>query len=67
MLTPGPVLLFLPPADLDVEISAASPVCLPACCHAFCHDDNWIKLLNCKSAPIECFPFAVFAVFAVFC
>ena len=33
---------FLLPVDQDIELSAPSPTlcCLPACCHASCHDDN---------------------------
>jgi hypothetical protein len=28
----------------DVDLSAVSPVlCLPMCCHTFCHDDNGLK------------------------
>jgi hypothetical protein len=33
--------LLLLPVDQDVEISVPSPTpCLPACCHASCHDDS---------------------------
>jgi hypothetical protein len=36
---------FLLTADQDVELSAPSPApCLPACCHASCHDDNGLSL-----------------------
>jgi hypothetical protein len=37
-------ILFLLPVDLDVEFAAPSPaLCLTACCHAFCHDDNGLN------------------------
>ena len=36
---------LLMPADQDVELSAPSPApCLPAHCHASCHDDNGLNL-----------------------
>jgi len=49
-------LSLLQPADQDVEISAPSPTsCLPAY-NVSCHDDNGLRLWNCKPAPIECLP-----------
>ena len=39
------VVLFLLPTDPDVELSVPPPaLCLPACCHASCHDDNGLNL-----------------------
>ena len=36
---------FWIPLDQDVEFSDPSPVpCLPAGCHASCHDDNGLNL-----------------------
>jgi hypothetical protein len=45
-LKPGLVAhcLFLPPVDLDIELSATSPeLCLPACHHASHLDDNGLN------------------------
>ena len=36
--------IFLLPVDQDVELSAPPAPRLPACCHAFCHDEmDWIS------------------------
>jgi hypothetical protein len=35
---------LLLPADQDVELSSFSSTCLPAGCHASCHDDNGLNL-----------------------
>jgi hypothetical protein len=45
MLKPGPVSLFLLPADPDVELSASSPaLCLSAYCNASHHEENRLSL-----------------------
>jgi hypothetical protein len=31
-------------SDQDVELSAPSAPCLSGCCHAFCYDDNGLKV-----------------------
>jgi hypothetical protein len=39
-----------------VTLSFFSWTMLPACCHAFCHDDNGLNIWNCKPCPMRCFP-----------
>jgi hypothetical protein len=50
----SPLLL---PVDQDIELWAPPAPRLPARCHAFCHDDNGLDLLNCKPGPVKCFSF----------
>jgi hypothetical protein len=42
--------------DEDVELSAPPAPCLPACCHASCHDNNELNLWTSKPEPIKCCP-----------
>lgn len=47
---------FLLPVDMDIELSAISPVsCLPLYRHATHHDENELNFWNCKQVPIQCF------------
>lgn len=39
---------------IRLQLSVTSPA-LSACCHATCHDDYGLSLLNYKPAPIKCF------------
>jgi hypothetical protein len=50
------IVLFLLPADQDVELSAPLAPCLPACFHAFQHDNNGLNPWNYKPAAVKCFP-----------
>lgn len=44
------------PVDLDVELSATSPVpSLPASCHTSSHHGGYGLNLNCKQALMKCF------------
>jgi hypothetical protein len=36
--------VFWLPSDQDAELSAPPALCLPAYCHASCHDDNGLNL-----------------------
>jgi hypothetical protein len=40
------------PSNQDAELLALPAPYLPGCCHAFCHDDNELNLLN----TIKCYP-----------
>jgi hypothetical protein len=49
---------LLLPDDQDAELSAPfTASCLPACCHASCHDNHGLNLSKCKPALIKCFPY----------
>ena len=51
-----PTALSLLPSAREGELSAPSPApCLPVCHHAPHHEENRLKLWNCKPAPIKCF------------
>ena len=49
-------ILFLLPADSDVELSATSPApCLPVCHHAFHHDNNELSLWTVRQPQLNFF------------
>ena len=53
---PSVALLFLLPADPDVELSAASPVpCLPTCHHGSHHDNNGLNLWTVRHLQLNVF------------
>ena len=56
--------LFLLPADQGVELLAPPTPCLPACCHAFCHDNNELNLSTISQHQLNVFLIRV-AVFMV--
>ena len=58
---------FLLPVDLYVELSATSPArCLPACYHAFCHDNSELNLQNVSQLKLSLFCFLRVAMAMVF-